>query len=556
MSFYKKKVLEVRKKILQLTLEQERQINHIYAKSANRLIDEILELPDISRTRVHDIDIARLLNDYTKDLYKQLYPNIKDNMMESSIIQRQVILDFVDQVAKDRKLSEIVKHNINSYSNTVVKNLIAGEYYKDGKTLSKRLWNLTLDNGNKIDEFIKINIASGANARKLANDLELLINPNNRIVTNNFKAGFNSYKISYQAQRLARTSITHAATETQIQNAKKNPFSKGLRWNLSASHSARMHGKTDICDDYNGQIFKPEETPLQHPNCLCYFTEEVADIDDAIVRINKWVEGNEDRELESWSTELNKDEENINNKTSDPFKVNGKNGNIDVNISKYKNNNKNNNENINDTKYNNIIKNDFKPKTSSINHEFKLSNIDWNNKLEINQENSNILNSIHTNLSKFMNDTNTEKLNIISLKNMSIIKELTSGLEESVIPDKEMLNILRKSGENELILTHNHPGETTFSSGDISFILRYKSINALTLECSNGIKYIMQRETLKSSILKEYNFINVYRKIFDNIKKKYTKSVNEDENIWNKFLHEVNIEIAKKYGIKYERIEE
>ena len=552
MSFYKKKVLEVRKKILQLTLEQETQINHIYAKSANRLIDEILELPDISRTRVHDIDIARLLNDYTKDLYKQLYPNIKDNMMESSIIQRQVILDFVDQVAKDRKLSEIVKHNINSYSNTVVKNLIAGEYYKDGKTLSKRLWNLTLDNGNKIDEFIKMNIASGANARKLANDLELLINPNNRIVTNNFKAGFNSYKISYQAQRLARTSITHAATETQIQNAKKNPFSKGLRWNLSASHSARMHGKTDICDDYNGQIFKPEETPLQHPNCLCYFTEEVADIDDAIVRINKWVEGNEDRELESWSKELNKDEENINNKTSDPFKVNGKNGNIDANITKYKNNN----ENINDTKYNNIIKNDFKPKTSSINHEFKLSNIDWNNKLEINQENSNILNSIHTNLSKFMNDTNTEKLNIISLKNMSIVKELTSGLEESVIPDKEMLNILRKSGENELILTHNHPGETTFSSGDISFILRYKSINALTLECSNGIKYIMQRETLKSSILKEYNFINVYRKIFDNIKKKYTKSVNEDENIWNKFLHEVNIDIAKKYGIKYERIEE
>lgn len=343
MNPYKKKVLEARKKILQLTIEQEKQINNIYAKSATRLIDEILELPDISRTRVHDIDIARLLNDYTKDLYKQLYPNIKDNIMKSSIIQRQVILDYVDQVAKDRKLSEIVKHNINSYSNTVVKNLVAGEYYKDGKTLSKRLWNLTSDNSNKIDEFIKMNIASGANARKLANDLELLINPNNRIVTNNFKAGFNSYKISYQAQRLARTSITHAATETQIQNAKKNPFSKGLRWNLSASHSARMHGKTDICDDYNGQIFKPEETPLQHPNCLCYFTEEVADIDDAIVRINKWVEGNEDRELESWSTDFNKGEDNIKNKTSSSVKVNGKDGTIDINIPKSKNKNINTN---------------------------------------------------------------------------------------------------------------------------------------------------------------------------------------------------------------------
>ncbi|MDU1232677.1 MAG: exonuclease SbcC, partial [Clostridium sp.] len=312
---------------------------------------EILELPDISRTRVHDIDIARLLNDYTKDLYKQLYPNIKDNMMESSIIQRQVILDYVDQVVKDRKLSEIVKHNINNYSNTVVKNLVAGEYYKDGKTLSKRLWNLTSDNSNKIDEFIKMNIAGGANARKLANDLEVLINPKNRLTTTNFKAGFDSYKVSYQAQRLARTSITHAAAETQIQTAKKNPFNRGMKWNLSPSHGARMHGKQDECDDYAGNdsyglgagIFPADKTPIQHPNCMCYLTEWLVEIDDAISRINKWVEGNEDRELESWSTDFNKGEDNIKNKTSSSVKVNGKDGTIDINIPKSKNKNINTN---------------------------------------------------------------------------------------------------------------------------------------------------------------------------------------------------------------------
>lgn len=351
MNPYKKKVLEARKKILQLTIEQEKQINNIYAKSAARLIDEILELPDISRTRVHDIDIARLLNDYTKDLYKQLYPNIKDNMMESSIIQRQVILDYVDQVVKDRKLSEIVKHNINNYSNTVVKNLVAGEYYKDGKTLSKRLWNLTSDNSNKIDEFIKMNIAGGANARKLANDLEVLINPKNRLTTTNFKAGFDSYKVSYQAKRLARTSITHAAAETQIQTAKKNPFNRGMKWNLSPSHGARMHGKQDECDDYAGNdsyglgagIFPADKTPIQHPNCMCYLTEWLVEIDDAISRINKWVEGNEDRELESWSTDFNKGEDNIKNKTSSSVKVNGKDGTIDINIPKSKNKNINTN---------------------------------------------------------------------------------------------------------------------------------------------------------------------------------------------------------------------
>lgn len=344
MNPYKKKVLEARKKILKLTIEQEKQINNIYAKSATRLIDEILELPDISRTRVHDIDIARLLNDYTKDLYKQLYPNIKDNMMESSIIQRQVILDYVDQVVKDRKLSEIVKHNINNYSNTVVKNLVAGEYYKDGKTLSKRLWNLTSDNSNKIDEFIKMNIAGGANARKLANDLEVLINPKNRLTTTNFKAGFDSYKVSYQAQRLARTSITHAAAETQIQTAKKNPFNRGMKWNLSPSHGARMHGKQDECDDYAGNdsyglgagIFPADKTPIQHPNCMCYLTEWLVEIDDAIARINKWVEGNEDKELDEWSTEFNTSDNTDNKPGTEPIKVNGKDGKIDIKVPKNK----------------------------------------------------------------------------------------------------------------------------------------------------------------------------------------------------------------------------
>lgn len=337
MSSYKKKVLEARKKILELTAEQLKQIDDIYAKSATRLIDEILELPNISRTRVHDIDIARLLNEYTKDLYKQLYPNVTENMMESSIIQRQVILDYVDQVAKDRTLSKIIKNNINIYSNSIVKTLIAGEYYKDGKTLSKRLWNITKENGSKIDEFIKMNIASGANARKLANDLETLINPKKRLVTNNFKAGFDSYKVSYQAQRLARTSITHAATETQIQNAKKNPFDKGLKWNLSASHGARMHGKQDECDDREGKVYKPNETPLQHPNCMCYFTEEVADIDDAIARINKWVDGGEDKELDKWCEGFNRTKKEETKPSKQQVKVNSKDGTMNIKVPKTNN---------------------------------------------------------------------------------------------------------------------------------------------------------------------------------------------------------------------------
>src|SRR3712207_8740436 len=81
-----------------------------------------------------------------------------------------------------------------------------------------------------------------------------------------------SSKVSYQAQRLARTSITHSFAETTIENAKNNPFNIGIKWILSASHyekQVKRHGP-DICDEYADKIFKPKDVPLQHPNCACY----------------------------------------------------------------------------------------------------------------------------------------------------------------------------------------------------------------------------------------------------------------------------------------------
>lgn len=299
MNSYKKKVLEARKQILQLTSDQEKQIIDIYSKQAMKLIDEILEMPE-SRTRTHKIDVSRIINEYVKELYEQLNDNILKNTWESSYIQRKVILDFVDRAAPNRIVKDGLKKSITEISDNAVRTLISGGYYEDGKTLSKRLWQYTKQNGEDIDTIIKMNVSGGANVRTLASELEKYVNPKHRIISTNFKAGLNSYKISFNAQRLARTSITHAATETQIQNAKKNPFSLGLKWNLSASHSARMHGKQDECDSREGKVYEPEKVPLQHPNCLCYFTEEV-DEKKAITDIKAWASGDlENKQMDEW----------------------------------------------------------------------------------------------------------------------------------------------------------------------------------------------------------------------------------------------------------------
>ena len=225
MNEYKKRVLQARKEFLSLNLEQEKELFKIYDDAGNRLIGKILNMTD-SRTKTHNIEVYKIINEYRTKLFHNLGKTIESNIWKSSDIQKGIQLSFVDMIAPDVKINEALKRTITKISSDSVKQLIAGEYYKDGKTLSKRLWNLTGDNGTKIDAIIKENIAKGANVKELAAELEEYINPKNRITSKSFKAGIDSEKISYQAQRLARTSITHAQTETLIQNAKKIHFVK------------------------------------------------------------------------------------------------------------------------------------------------------------------------------------------------------------------------------------------------------------------------------------------------------------------------------------------
>lgn len=299
MSRYSDAILNARKEYIKLNLQQKEELRKIYMQLASELSEEILEWPE-SRTRTHLEEMYHVVNKYLKELYFDLEDHTTKYINKAADIQTNVQLSFVDMLKLEPSIDNSLRRSITLISSRTVKQLIAGEYYKDDMTLSKRLWKITKNNKKNIDTVIKVNVARGCNARTLANELEKYINPNNRVVAKSFAAGIDSHKISYQAQRLARTSITHAMSEVQIQNAIVNPFNKGLRWNLSPNHSARMHGKTDECDDREGKVYKPEEMPLQHPNCLCYFTEELEDIHKCIKDINAWVNGASNPDIDKW----------------------------------------------------------------------------------------------------------------------------------------------------------------------------------------------------------------------------------------------------------------
>lgn len=302
-------VLEARKKFLKLNLEQEKEIIKIYKESAKQISEKLSKVKAGGLTSRYLTELDKAVKMYTKELDYKLSKSIKDGINASSEIAAQAQLSFFENMHLDEDLNSTFRKMFTQLNIDVIKTLISSNYYKDGKILDNRIWNITRKNAKDINKFIKVNITSGTNARELAKELDRYINPLSRITPKTLKAGI-SKNISYQAQRLARTSLDHANTEAYIQGSRKNPFCKGLKWNLSSSHYERQvkrHG-LDICDKYAEEniyklgagVFPPDKYPISHPNCLCYCTTVMLDIEDARAELIAWVKGESNTKLDKW----------------------------------------------------------------------------------------------------------------------------------------------------------------------------------------------------------------------------------------------------------------
>lgn len=304
MSEYSQRVLQSRKEFIKLVAEQEEEILKIYEEASRQILKELSKVRGDSLSARYLLSLEKSIKRYKRELNNALSKSIKDGIKASSEIASTVPLAYMQAIAPNPKLKQSFVSMFSNLSNDVVKQLVKGNYYADGKTLDQRIWNLTLSNAKDIDMLIKTNIAKGVNAGKLAKELEEYINPNKVLNTKTRVPGIKK-DIAYQAQRLARTSLTHANTESYISSCSANPFAEGLKWNLSNSHYSRQvkrFGK-DICDEYAGKIFPADKVPLQHCNCLCYFTMETMPIGDARKELISWLNGDFNDKLDKWYNE-------------------------------------------------------------------------------------------------------------------------------------------------------------------------------------------------------------------------------------------------------------
>ena len=291
MNKFEKLKKNTRKEFLLIIKEQEEEIEYIFEEAAKEIEKNQNKIPDIAALLLF---LKKLFSKMNSDIYSVINKNLKKVID----VYGDIDLHYMTDITSNEYILNSIKKYSNDNKKDVVKTILKGLIYADLLSLKKRCTksiNRTLnllkkkvnDLSNKSDD---ITIS------EIITDTENIINPKVK-----------DKKILYDAKRLARTTLIHSVREIIKENAKDNIFNIGIKWELSPDHWDRMPDG-DECDVYAENdmyglgigIFPVDEVPFQHINCLCSLYPVMLDYNIIAERIENWINGASDNELEDW----------------------------------------------------------------------------------------------------------------------------------------------------------------------------------------------------------------------------------------------------------------
>lgn len=225
-------------------------------------------------------ELQKQLRATSQEISNEIYNKIKNNMYT---ISDAVIADNVNWL-KSFGFSEDGLNAAFSYvPDSVVRNLITGQIYESGWSLSKAIWS---DNEKTLKDIYQVmakGLAENKPIYEIAKELEAYVNPARRLPWNlTANDGVRIYKkqVDYNAQRLARTLVQHSYQQSFIATTKNNPFITEYVW---ISNGSRV---CELCMSRDGQHYKKDELPMDHPNGMCVMEPVVAD--DMVDKLADW----------------------------------------------------------------------------------------------------------------------------------------------------------------------------------------------------------------------------------------------------------------------------
>jgi len=281
-------------KRIDITNEQAKQIRDMYKGIEKEFGERIRILSN--KSNISSIMREQYLKDFTKDLQdritllnQQLEGTITNNALEVA----KAVTEDNDKMLREMGFGGVFTSDFH-IPQDAVNSIITGKLYEGKWTLSKAIWSDNQKKLNDINSIVAKGLAENKSTYELAKDLERYVNPQARKEWNWSKVyPGTSKKIDYNAQRLARTMISHAYQESFVLNTKDNPFIEAYQW--LASGGDRM---CDICAERDGKIYQKDELPLDHPNGMCTFMIVKEKSYEEIAKdLSNWVNGTGDSEL-------------------------------------------------------------------------------------------------------------------------------------------------------------------------------------------------------------------------------------------------------------------
>jgi len=279
---------------VQVTNEQAQQIRKLYKELSDEYKERlrILSTKQTVSARIRE----QYLKDYVKDLERdmQYLNNNLENTITSNMLRvAEAVVDDSLKLDKEMGFGGIMTKQFY-IPQDVVAIVTSGELYKGKWSLSGAIWSTNQKQLNDINSVVAKGIAGNKSAYEIAKDLERYVNPSARKNWDWSKVYPNTNKkIDYNAQRLARTMVSHAYQESFVESTKDNPFIESYRW--LASGGDRM---CPICAERDGQIYSKDDLPMDHPNGMCTFEAVIEKSYEEIGReLADWVNGEGDPEL-------------------------------------------------------------------------------------------------------------------------------------------------------------------------------------------------------------------------------------------------------------------
>lgn len=292
---YRELVNEAQKKRLQITRKQRQQIAKLYRDIAKDMGKEIAKKNERTLTYRWLKDYAKSLKGQSRQIYEEIQQIVSSGIFDTAAAFTEAEVEFWGGIIPD--VSQSFRDTLSTIPRSCVDELMNGGIYKDFTGLSERLWNYKGKFDRDIGYIIDRGIIEKKSAYDLAKDLEMYVDPRARKPWEWRKVYPNCNQVvDYNAQRLARTSVTHAYQLSFERATADNPFIEKYQWEASNA------GKTcELCRQREGKLFDKDKVPLDHPNGMCVITAVIPkSMDEIAEELSDWAAGGKNKALDEW----------------------------------------------------------------------------------------------------------------------------------------------------------------------------------------------------------------------------------------------------------------